>query len=76
MHTCINAFAFPQWIPSRDSDYGMLFDESIDDQVLVKYLKNLSYNRFYVYHIKFSCKTLPNLPHLYSIHSFLSHIIF
>lgn len=45
----------------------MLFDEDIDEQVLVKHLKNLSYNRFYVGYIKFISKTLVNLSHLYSI---------
>lgn len=46
---------------------GILFDEDIDEQVLVKHLKNLFYNRANVEYIKFISKTLVNLSHLYSI---------
>lgn len=44
-----------------------LFDEDIDEQVLVKHLKNLFYNRANVDYIKFISKTLVTLSHLYSI---------
>ena len=51
----------------RHPDHRMIFDEDIDEQVLVQHLKNLSCSRLHVDYIKFMSTSLVNLSHLYSI---------